>query len=477
MHSKSFSCLPGVPVRLGVGIMSFAICFITYIMRSNFAISQLAMVQKNNNDTDNGPRYEWTSNEVSWVQGAFFFGNCISTFPAGFITEFYGGSLTTTISLIISVILTATTPITCQLSVWALYANRVILGISNGVFFPALHNVVSKWAPPDEKGKFVAALLGGNVGTVFTFQLTPYITELYGWESTFYGEAVLVLITTVLWMLLVSNTPHTHRFISEKEVNYIETSLGSTVSKEKQIPPYRKIFSSISFISLILLHFGNLWGLFFLLTIAPEYMQSSLNFNMKESGIYSSLPHLARFLAGFLFGQIGDYLRHRNTNSTFLRKFFCIFSHILPGLLLLAVPYIKNTGLIISLLTLSLGFNGSATLTNLQNSQDLAPNFAGTLYSIINGIGFSSGFFGPLLKNLFVHYGPIYNFNPWSAMFMVGGFGYIVPAVLFWFLGTAEVQEWNEIKKSRNINTEESQQQSEYSQDRDTNNENHQTKL
>ncbi|XP_031626971.1 sialin-like [Contarinia nasturtii] len=444
-----------IPVRLAVGVMVFFICFFAYVLRSNIAISLLAMVDKNNSDPDYGPRYKWTDDEVSWVQGAFFFGSCISTFPAGFLTELYGGSLTTTIALIISVVLTALTPAMSKISVWALYVNRVLVGVAGGVFFPALHNVVSKWAPPDEKGKFVAALLGGNVGTVFTFQFSGSVTESYGWEMTFYVEAILILITAILWMLLVSNTPHTHRFISEKEVKYIETSLGSTVSKEKQIPPYGKMFSSISFISLIVLHYGNLWGLFFVLTIAPEFMNSSLGFNMKESGIYSSLPHLARFLAGFLFGQIGDYLRRRNTNSTFLRKFFCIFSHILPGLLLLAIPYIENTGLIISLLTLSLGFNGSATLTNLQNSQDLAPNFAGTLYSIMNFIGFSSGFIGPLLKNLFVQYGPIYNFNPWSAMFMVGGVGYIVPAVLFWFLGTAEVQEWNEINKPRSA--EESQ--------------------
>lgn len=180
-----------------------------------------------------GPRYKWSDNEVSWVQGAYFLGSCISTFPAGFLAQLYGGSLTVSIALVISVVLTALTPLVSQLSVWALYANRVLVGIAGGVFFPALHDIVSKWAPPDEKGKFVAALLGGNVGTVFTFQFTGFVTESYGWEITFYAQAILILITTILWMIIVSNTPHTHRFISETEVSYIEKSLGSTVSKEK----------------------------------------------------------------------------------------------------------------------------------------------------------------------------------------------------------------------------------------------------
>lgn len=140
----------------------------------------------------------------------------------------------------------------------------------------------------------------------------------------FYGQAIIILIVTILWMVLVSNSPRSHRFITEREVEYIENSLGAAVSKEKKVPPYGKIFLSIPFIALTILHYGNLWGLLFLLTISPEYLKTQLEFDMKRSGLYSSLPHLARFLMGFVFGWIGDFLRHR-TNTTVIRKSFCIF--------------------------------------------------------------------------------------------------------------------------------------------------------
>lgn len=32
-------------------------------------------------------------------------------------------------------------------------------------------------------------------------------------------------------------------------------------------------------------------------------------------------------------------------------------------------------------------------------------------------------------------------------MFWVGGLGYIIPVILFWFAGSAEVQKWNDIGK------------------------------
>lgn len=100
----------------------------------------------------------------------------------------------------------------------------------------------------------------------------------------------------------------------------------------QKVPPYGQIFKSVPFISLLLLHYGNLWGLLFLLTIAPEYMKEALGFNMKNSGIYASLPHLARFLAGFVFGWIGDCLRRRTMSPTLMRKSFCLFCEYLIDL-------------------------------------------------------------------------------------------------------------------------------------------------
>lgn len=42
-------------------------------------------------------------------------------------------------------------------------------------------------------------------------------------------------------------------------------------------------------------------------------------------------------------------------------------------------------------------------------------------------------------------------------MFLIGGFGYIVPVILFWFFGTAEVQKWNHIETNDTITVQESQ--------------------
>lgn len=54
------------------------------------------------------------------------------------------------------------------------------------------------------------------------------------------------------------------------------------------------------------------------------------------------------------------------------------------------------------LITCALALNGSMVITNLQNPLDLAPNYAGTLFSMMNITGYTSGILAPLIISLFV---------------------------------------------------------------------------
>lgn len=74
------------------------------------------------------------------------------------------------------------------------------------------------------------------------------------------------------------------------------------------------------------MHFGNLWGLFFLATAGPNYMSTVLGFTLGHTGFVASLPYLARAIFGFIFGIIGDIvIRKKIMTKTRTRKFFVIF--------------------------------------------------------------------------------------------------------------------------------------------------------
>lgn len=174
----------------------------------------------------------------------------------------------------------------------------------------------------------MSSLLGGIFGTVLTWPLTGLIIEKFGWRFAFYVPAVFALVMSMFWLYLVSDSPANHPRITKGEKDLIEKSLGSAVStgKKSSWPPMGQMLLSPRFYALLVLHFGSTWGLFFLITAAPKFMSEVLMFKLTEAGILSSLPYLARLIFGFVFGSIGDRLRHKNLLSvTTIRKMFCVF--------------------------------------------------------------------------------------------------------------------------------------------------------
>lgn len=174
----------------------------------------------------------------------------------------------------------------------------------------------------------MSALLGGTLGTVVTWPLTGFIIEKFGWRFGFYVSSAFAMVIALLWFFLVSDAPATHPRITKRERDFIEKSIGSTVSvgKKSSWPPMTQMLMSPKFYALLVLHFGSTWGLFFLITAAPKFMSEVLKFKLTEAGILSSLPYLFRLIFGFMFGSIGDRIREKNVLSvTTIRKMFCVF--------------------------------------------------------------------------------------------------------------------------------------------------------
>uniref|UniRef100_A0A2A4J4W4 Major facilitator superfamily (MFS) profile domain-containing protein n=1 Tax=Heliothis virescens TaxID=7102 RepID=A0A2A4J4W4_HELVI len=265
----------------------------------------------------------------------------------------------------------------------------------------------------------------------------------FGWPSAFYVPAVAALVWSFLWWYLVADTPQEHKTISEAERAYILGAIGDKVTKSKAMPPFKSIATSLPFLAMTVLHFGSCWGLYFILTAGPMFVKNVLGFDIKAAGVLSAFPYLARAIFSVLFGAIADFIMGKKIwSTTFIRKFFCLFSHIIPGtLLLFLVSAGCNWPISIGLLTMSMGCNGAATLTNLQNHQDLAPNYAGTLYGIANSVGSIAGFVSPMITGYFTDKG--HTFENWGPIFNCGAAAYIGAAVFFIVFGTGNIQKWN----------------------------------
>ncbi|XP_023247145.1 vesicular glutamate transporter 1 [Copidosoma floridanum] len=190
------------------------------------------------------------------------------------------------------------------------------------------------------------------------------------------------------------------------------------------------------------------------------YKRFFLGFDMKNAGVLTGLPYITRLLAGVLFALAGDFCRRKSVMTTgWIRRIFMIFSHVLPAICLILISYAGcNRFTAIAMMTLALTFNGAACQTSLQNHQDLAPNFAGSLYGIMNTFGSFSGFIIPAILGVLIneHNGML----EWRVMFWISSIVFASATLLFWIFGSAEVQPWNDLSiglKTANIEVAEEQ--------------------
>lgn len=464
-----------VPIRTIIWIMMFTCTFVLYLIRTNISIILLAMVkakttnssaviipeciirnmnvsandamtvfvQKQQSHITHGTTYEWDSTLQGLILAAYFWGFVISGIPGAAIAEKYGPRKCVAISFTFSAVLTLVGPVSAEIHPNLLIASRFFIGLLAGIVYPAIHSLISKWAPPSEKGKFISSTLGGSLGTVITWPLLGNVIEHISWDWAFYISGIIVLVWTVVWIIFVHDSPEEHPWISLKEKEYIVSSLAGTISAKKRIPPYKSIVLSVPAWALCVAQFGNLWGLFFLMTAGPKYLSTVLGFDLGNTGFLAALPYLARMIAGFVFGSVGDFIQRRGImEKTTIRRSFTLFSHFIPGIFLIIQTFVGcHVHWAILFITLSLASNGASTLTNLSNAQDLAPNFAGSLYGIANCIGSTTGFISPMIVGYLTaqHNG----IDEWHTIFYLGAAVYIACGIFFVCFGTADIQSWN----------------------------------
>ncbi|CAK9799361.1 Vesicular glutamate transporter 2 [Anthophora quadrimaculata] len=398
----------------------------------------------------NGLPFDWSASIRGQLIAAYSYGNVPGNFLGGIMALKWGAKRAILWTSVIACLVSLISPILAQCHWGVLLVSRIIIGLTGGVTFPACHSLVAKWAPPDEKARFVWSLLGGTFGTILTYPMVAVIAEKTCWENGWYIPSLLMVIWIVFWAILTYDSPAEHPGISDEEKQYILNSQEGTVRSEKPTfkeTPLKQIFTSIPFISLIFCHFGNMFLLFFYQNSMMLYLTKALGFELTKGGLAAGLPWAGRMIFGFFFSWIGDMMKRKQVVSvTILRKGATIFSHLLPGIFLILVGYVGCRFVLANVfLVLALGFNGAASISNLSNNQDLSPNFAGFLYGIMNTIGSTSGMIiSPLTEEIAGKYG-----NPierWQTLFWIGAAVCIICMVVFLFGGSGNIQSWNEIK-------------------------------
>ncbi|KAJ8959237.1 hypothetical protein NQ318_022500 [Aromia moschata] len=455
-----------IPQRYLLGIMGFLAVVNAYTMRVILSVAITEMVAPKKlthydsqtcdlvfeNSTKSVSKifsskiYPWTSRQEGLILSSFYWGYVITHIPGGIIAEKFGGKHSLGLGILCTAIFTFITPFVIHSTdgnwVWVVVI-RVMEGLGEGTTFPALTTLLANWVPVGERSKIGTLVYSGSqIGTVVGNSLSGVlIAATHDWAMVFYVFGILGVLWYVFFSLLCYTDPESHPFISDNEKKYLKEQIVNISSDEKNIP-WRSIMTSWPLWALVVAQIGHDWGFFTMVTDLPKYMKDVLHFNVKQNGIWSSVPYILMWIVSMSSGYLCDWLITRKFLSiTSARKTFTTIASMGPAVFIIAASYSGcDRSMAVFMFTIAMGFMGTFYCGMKVNALDLSPNYAGTIMAIVNGIGGLTGIIVPYLVGALTENHTLFE---WRTVFWIAFGVFFVTNLTFLRFGSGKVQTWN----------------------------------
>ncbi|XP_037549458.1 sialin [Nematolebias whitei] len=466
---------PCCSARLNLAVLMFLGFSVVYGLRVNLSVAMVAMVNASDPSVDRNtsvppacpvpsgsrnssgalqqpegtPQYPWDSETQGWLLGAFFFGYLCTQIPGGYLAGHYGGSKFLGLGVLSTAVLTLLTPLAAGWGSSWLFALRALEGFGEGVTYPSMMAMWTRWAPPLERSRLMTLSgSGGSFGAFVSLPLTSLICEKLGWPAVFYLCGGAGCLWFFFWLAFVSDDPRTHRRISEEERDYIVNSIGAQGTGHGWSVPLLSMVLSVPLWAIIITQMCSNWTFYTLLTSLPTYMNDVLHFDLQSNGFLSALPYLGNLLVSLLSGVAADRLMERKVfSTTTVRKLFTFTGLLLPAVFLVPVGYVGCSHILTAtFLTLSTSLGGTSSAGVFMNQIDIAPRYAGFLLGITNTFGTIPGVMAPIVTGYFTE---DHSLEGWRKVFWVAAGINVGGAIFYTLLGSGKVQPWADTEENR----------------------------
>ncbi|XP_029894099.1 sodium-dependent phosphate transport protein 3-like isoform X1 [Aquila chrysaetos chrysaetos] len=388
------------------------------------------------------PVYNWSAETQGIVLSSFFYGYGLTQALGGYCSGLLGGKPVLGSGLLLSSVLTLLVPQAAELGVSFLIGLQALLGLAEGVIFPAQYTLWAKWAPPLERSRLMnIADAGCTFGTFFALLVAGIICQTLGWPFVSYIFGGVGCVWCLCWFLLVYEDPAHHPWISAREQEYIVSLLAHQGRSHGHALPLVAMAKSLPLWAITIACFCTDWLFYMLLTSMPTFMSNVLHFDLRENGLLSSLPYVGNGLGHILAGLLADFLLARQVLGTAaVRKLFSALGMLLPAIFLVAVPYIGcNSTVVVVLLTLALTIISMTGAGININHIDIAPRYAGFLLGITNTFGIVAGIIAPTAVGLLVSQDLQ---TGWRNAFFVSAALNLFGLIFYIAFGSGTIQDW-----------------------------------
>ena len=326
------------------------------------------------------------------ILSAFFWGYLWPQLLGGWMSDRFGGRRVLAAGVAIWSLATLLTP-PASIAFSLLIATRVLLGLGEGVNFPAIHSICARWVPAEERSRTISLNFSGiHLGTVTAFLVSPAIIVACGWHALFFLAGGLGIAWVGLWLWRTSEMPESDPEITREELATIIA--GRPPAPPADDIPWRAILAEKAVWAIAIAHLCNNFGFYILLLWLPTYLDKTFAMTLSRVGLYSLIPWIATFIFSNIAGWLADRMMRGGYRIVTVRKTLQNVSFVGGSLPLLLLPSVASPIAAITLVTLSLACNGFGTGAFAANHLDIAPRYAGILMGISNTVATIPGIIG-----------------------------------------------------------------------------------
>ena len=407
-----------IPQRFNLVFYSTLAVIICYIDRVNISVAIIPMQEQ----------FEWSESQVGWIFSSFYLGYMLTMALGGYLSDKFGGKRVLGWGVVAWSIFTILTPIAAHNGFFTLFFIRILMGVGEGVTFPAWHSLYARWIPFNERTRAIAFTNSGiSLGTIIGFIGTQMIIIAMGWEWAFYIFGIAGLVWFVFWHENVTSYPSDHKRITSDELTYIQNNAPSSEPAKKI--PLKKLLVNKPFLAIIAATFANNWSLFVFLSFLPKFIENELGVDL-ESSIFVILiiiPSIISVIALNTGGYLADSLIKSGIRVIKVRKILNSIGFFGSAICLFMIPFFESITIIIFLICITNLFTGAAAGGFGVNHADIGPSTTGTLVGIASTFGIIAGAVGNAVSGYVLQFT-----NSWALVFhiaaaliVIGGFIYL----------------------------------------------------
>ena len=409
------------PYRFRLISLSTLAVFICYIDRINISVAAVEIQDQ----------FGWDNTQLGLVLSSFFIGYIFTQYLGGFLADRYGGKKVLGYGVLFWSLFTILTPAAAHHGFFLLLLTRVLLGLGEGITFPAWHSLYARWVPYQERTRAIAFTNSGiPLGSIFAYVVTPIIMIVYGWEWAFYSFGAIGIVWFFFWQRNITSLPNEHPDISQNELTLILKEAPAS-EKAPKFPPFKTLIKNRPLWAIIVAHFCANWPLFVFISWLPIYLKDGLGVDYQdETALFITLiliPSIVSVIFVNLGGFLSDNFIKQGYDKLSVRRICTIIGFGGSAISLGIIPLFESIIGVITMLCITNMCAGLGTGGFSVNHADIGPKHTGSIMGISATIATIPGIIGVAISGVLVDLTGSFDsvFYLASAIVLFGGTFYL----------------------------------------------------